>query len=91
MPLYVSLKVNEELIQKFFISRMSGQSTDPNSVNEYSIVVTETFDDTTGKEWSPSWGDYVNGDHFTHRYGDGASECLRHGMNAWHSLGKKIY
>lgn len=90
MPLYAKLAINEKNLYAFYISRVEHMSVDDDSVNIYSIVVREDVLDATGEEWSPSWGDYLNGDHFTHRYGDGAAKCLEHGLKAWYENGKKL-
>lgn len=73
MPIHVSIRINDDLINTVHIGRLSG-GINPDSINEYVAVSGERplFKD----DW------IENGTQFEHRYGDGAEVCVRKGLEA---------
>lgn len=67
MPIHVDIRVNTELINQLHIGRVSG-GTDPDDINEYLVV--DGPMPTRLEDW------IIDGIPFTHRYGDGAQECV---------------
>lgn len=74
MPLHAKIYINDRLIDEVHIGRMSGGSMSPDAVNTYKVVVGEV--PTSTEEW-------LEGEEFTHRYGDGALVCVQKGITAY--------
>ena len=72
MPLHVDIRINEKLINTIHIGRLEGD-TNPASLNTYKIVQGDR--PTTVEEW-------LEGETFEHRYGDGAEVCVMKGLEA---------
>lgn len=74
MPLKVVITANDDLVATVQIARIKGSGMSPDSVAQYSAVVTE--DET----WMIDWDN--DGALFEHRYGDGVTTCVERGLAA---------
>jgi len=88
MPVYVDVKVNEELVSRVYIARMSKNGLNPNSVNEYSAVVgqKEPFfhNERMCMEFpaEPTWLQWETGTRLHHQYGSGVLELVQRALHA---------
>lgn len=73
MPLHVPIYINEKVIETLHIGRLEGGSH-PDDLNTYCAVLGQ--EPTSLHEWL----DY--GASFLHRYGDGATVCVRKALEA---------
>ena len=73
MPLHITVKVNDHLIEDLHIGRIKG-GTNPDDLNTYLVVAGDH--PITLEGWKES------GIEFTHRYGDNALVCLRKALEA---------
>lgn len=90
MPIHVTVKVNSDTISHVHISRIDeSMSMDKDAVIEYSVLVKDqpARDSYFAKyaEETPSWGDWLNGTRFFHRYGDGVLVCVQKALEAHHN------
>lgn len=83
MPVHVDIRINDELIHRIHIARMSRSGMQPDSVNTYSVVAGEkepVFTESgmrMGFPAEPTWLQWEQGEKFTHRYGDDALICVQ--------------
>lgn len=91
MPIIVDINVNTERVQRVYICRIDGTSTQEDSVNLYSIVLMEkqpVFFEDRGTILAfppePTWLEREEGVRFEHRYGDGATVCVLKGLQAYY-------
>lgn len=89
LPLHIDIRINDDLIRRLHISRMTSSGMKPDSVNEYSVVVAEKetvfHGDTSRKEFKacPDWWEWeVSEIRFFHRYGDDELTCLLKAVEA---------
>jgi hypothetical protein len=89
MPLHIDIKINDNLIRRVHITRMTHNGMKPDSVNEYSVVVAEKESVLRGgrliKEFKecPDWWEWeVSEIRFHHRYGDDELTCLMKALEA---------
>lgn len=75
MPLTVTIDLNGRTLEQYHIGRIDG-GAHSDDVNTYSVV--------TGRKplWTVTTQDWYSGVTFTHRYGDGAAECVRKALEA---------
>lgn len=73
MPIYVQVKVNDDLIHNLAIGRMTKSGSQPDSINEYAVVLKDGI--PTNDEWD-------KGTRFLHRYGDGVDMCVQRALAA---------
>jgi hypothetical protein len=73
MPIYVQVKVNDDLIHNLAIGRMTKCGSQPDSINEYAVVIKDGI--PTNDEWD-------EGTLFLHRYGDGVDMCVQRALAA---------
>ena len=90
MPLHIDIKINEQLIRRIHITRMTHNGMQPDSVNEYSVVVKEKENIIRNgrvvKEFKdcPEWWEWeVSEIRFHHRYGDDELTCLMQALQAF--------
>lgn len=89
MPLHIDVRINDDLIRRLHISRMTSNGMNPDSVNEYSVVVAEKetvyHGDLARKEYKecPEWWEWeLSTIRFYHRYGDDELTCLLTALQA---------
>jgi hypothetical protein len=89
MPLHIDIRINENLLRRIHISRMTKNGTHPDSINEYSVVVadkeTVVRRGKIYKEFKdcPDWWEWeVSEIRFHHRYGDDELTCLMKALEA---------
>ena len=89
MPLHIDIRINENLVRKLHISRMTHNGMQPDSVNEYSVVVAEketiVRHGRIQKEFKdcPDWWEWELSEiRFNHRYGDDDLTCLMKAVEA---------
>lgn len=91
MPIYVPVHVNADLIYHVHIARVDeSMSMDDDAVLEYSVVVHEEVGtrDSVIRQYvrdTPSFGEWLNGTLFTHRYGDGLLVCVQKALEAYNN------
>lgn len=90
MPLHIDIRINERLIQRIHIARMTHNGTRPDSINEYSVVASYGKQEQTEiggvihqfasepEEWE--WD--ASTIRFMHRYGDSERVCLMRAIQA---------
>lgn len=83
MPLHIDVRINEEIIERLHISRLSKNGMSEGSVNEYGVIrsVKETAYNESGvtiKQFprEPEWVEWLEAPSFQHRYGDDSLVCL---------------
>lgn len=83
MPLHIDVRINDEIIERLHIARLSKNGMQEQSVNEYGVIrsVKETAYNESGvtikrfpKE--PEWVDWLEAPSFEHRYGEEALVCV---------------
>lgn len=89
MPLHIDIRVNENVIRKLHISRITHNGMQADSVNEYSVVVadkeTVVRQGKIYKEFKdcPDWWEWETSEiRFLHRYGDDELTCLMKAVEA---------
>lgn len=89
MPLHIDIRINDDLIRRLHISRLTSNGMKPDSVNEYSVVVAEKETVFRGeiarKEFKacPDWWEWETSEiRFMHRYGDDELTCLLKAVEA---------
>lgn len=89
MPLHIDIRVNDNLVRRIHISRMTHNGMNPDSVNEYSVVVSEKESvirqGRIHKEYKnyPDWWEWDMSEiRFNHRYGDDDLTCLMKAIQA---------
>lgn len=89
MPLHIDIKVNEKTIRRLHISRMTHNGMNPDSINEYSVVVADKENVIRNgrlhKEFKdcPDWWEWDASEiRFNHRYGDDELTCLLKAIEA---------
>lgn len=77
MPLHIDIRINDTLLKRLHIARMTKNGMSPESINEYSVVVSEkesvVRNGSIVKEFKDSadwWEWEVSEIRFYHRYGD---------------------
>lgn len=95
MPIHMTVKINQDVISHIHIARVDENlSMQPDALIEYSVVVKEQ--PTKGSylekyaEETPSWGDWLNGVKFQHRYGDGALVCVQKAVEAYTAFKNQV-
>lgn len=92
MPVVAQVAINSDILYHVHIMRMEGESMAPESVNTYSVIITDRVNDAAGQTLRPSWGDHLNdGVRFEHTYGQGALVCLSKGVDAWQAAGGNLW
>lgn len=83
MPLHIDVRINDELIERLHISRLSKNGMQERSVNEYGVIrsAKETAYNESGvtvKRFpeEPEWVDWLEAPSFQHQYGDDALVCV---------------
>ncbi len=83
MPLHIDVRVNDELIERLHIARLTKNGMSEDSVNEYGVIRSEkeiTYDESgnTVKRFArePEWVGWLDAPSFQHRYGEDALTCL---------------
>lgn len=89
MPLHIDVRVNDSLVRRLHISRMTHKGMKPDSINEYSVVVSEKESvirhGRVYKEYKdyPDWWEWdISEIRFNHRYGDDDLTCLMKAIQA---------
>ena len=93
MPIHVDIRINDDLVQRVHIARMSRGGMQPDSINTYSVVVAEKEPVFRGDQpmkmefpAEPTWLQWEEGQMFTHRYGDGVRVCIQKALNLLNPL-----
>lgn len=87
MPLHVDIKINEKLLQRIHIARMTNNGMQPDSINEYAVVVESNSHSTFNQVQIPpepeQWQWDLSDIRFMHRYGDDEFTCLMKALEAF--------
>lgn len=83
MPLHIDIKINEKLIRRLHIARMTSNGMNPDSINEYAVVMGEKrpvigggLDSKVFPVEPEFWEWDLSEIRFLHRYGDDELTCL---------------
>ena len=91
MPLHVDVRVNDTVVRRLHIARMTSNGMQPDSVNEYAVVIGEVetvgYNDNgtarKGFRKEPNeWEWEISDIRFKHRYGDDELTCLLKAIEA---------
>lgn len=83
MPLHIDVRINETIVDRLHIARLTKEGMSDSSVNEYGII--RSAKESTYNEsgvlvrrfpQEPEWVDWLEAPSFEHRYGDDALVCL---------------
>lgn len=92
MPLHIDVRVNDSVVRRIHIARMTTSGgMNPDSINEYAVVLGEL--ETIGhkdngmvikgfRECPEEWEWDLSEIRFTHRYGDDELTCLMNAIQA---------
>lgn len=96
MPVHMDIRVNKTLVQRIHVSRMSRNGMQPDSINEYSVVVSEQepvfLENRTVYRFpeEPTWLQWEQGVRFQHRYGDDATMLMLNALQALKSHSEEL-
>lgn len=83
MPLHVDVRINEKLLRRIHIARMTSNGMNSDSINEYAVVLGLPKNNQKGglerkvfSEEPEQWEWDLSDIRFFHRYGDDELSCL---------------
>lgn len=83
MPLHIDMRINEKLLRRIHIARMTSNGMNSDSINEYAVVLGLPKNNHEGglerklfSEEPEQWEWDLSPIRFTHRYGDSELICL---------------
>lgn len=93
MPLHVDIRLNERMLRRIHIARMTSNGMQPDSINEYAVVVdtipipVATGLSTCNESRIPEqWEWDASEIRFPHRYGDDAIDCVTKALELVRSI-----